>query len=136
MQSIVAIDIETTGLSEDRDAITEIGAVRFKGHRIEDEWSTLINPNRHIPDFISGLTGIDDAMVRQAPRLRDVVAELEAFAGDAPVIGHNVRFYRGFLQRACSLLSIKVLIMTLPTKCPLFESIPSFLKLLGKQLGI
>ncbi|HLE91321.1 MAG TPA: 3'-5' exonuclease, partial [Anaerolineales bacterium] len=97
MQSIVAIDIETTGLSEDRDAITEIGAVRFKGHRIEDEWSTLINPNRHIPDFISGLTGIDDAMVRQAPRLRDVAPELEAFAGDAPVIGHNVRFDLGFL---------------------------------------
>ena len=97
MQSIVAIDIETTGLNQDHDAIIEIGAVRFKGHRIEDEWSSLINPNKHIPDFISGLTGIDDAMVRQAPRLRDVVVELEAFAGDAPVIGHNVRFDLGFL---------------------------------------
>jgi DNA polymerase III epsilon subunit-like protein len=42
MQSIVSIDIETTGLSEDRDAIIEIGAVKFKGHRVEDEWSSLI----------------------------------------------------------------------------------------------
>jgi len=47
--SIVAIDIETTGLSEDRDAVIEIGALKFKGHRVEDEWSTLINPGRHIP---------------------------------------------------------------------------------------
>ncbi len=67
MHSIVAIDIETTGLDENRDSIIEIAAVKFKGSRIEDEWSSLINPNRHIPEFITGLTGIDDAMVRQAP---------------------------------------------------------------------
>jgi DNA polymerase III epsilon subunit family exonuclease len=100
MQSIVAIDIETTGLSEERDAIIEIGAVKFKGRRVENEWSTLINPNRHIPEFISGLTGISDAEVRNAPRFRDVAADLEAFVADAPVVGHNVRFDLGFLQRA------------------------------------
>ena len=49
MQSIVSIDIETTGLSDERDAIIEIGAVKFKGHRVEDEWSSLINPGKHIP---------------------------------------------------------------------------------------
>ena len=68
MQSIVAIDIETTGLDENRDSVIEIAAVKFKGARIEEEWSSLINPNRHIPEFITGLTGIDDAMVRQAGR--------------------------------------------------------------------
>ena len=72
MQSIVAIDIESTGLSEDRDAIIEIGAVKFKGHRVEEEWRSLINPGRHIPEFISGLTGINDAEVRNAPRFRDI----------------------------------------------------------------
>ncbi len=71
MQSIVAIDIETTGLSEERDAIIEIGAVKFKGHRVEDEWSTLLNPDRHIPEFVSGLTGISDAEVRNAPRFHE-----------------------------------------------------------------
>lgn len=45
MTSIIAIDIETTGLDENRDAIIEIGAVRFNGHRIDDEYSTLLNPN-------------------------------------------------------------------------------------------
>ena len=100
MQSIVSIDIETTGLSADRDAIIEIGAVKFKGHRVEAEWSSLINPNRHIPEFITGLTGISDAEVRNAPRLADVIEKLDAFVGDAPVVGHNVRFDLGFLQRS------------------------------------
>jgi ATP-dependent DNA helicase DinG len=97
--TIVAIDIETTGLDSNKDAIIEIGAVRFKDHRIEDEFSTLINPGKHIPEFITQLTGISDEMVRQAPRLLDVIEELEAFVGDAIVLGHNVRFDLGFLQK-------------------------------------
>ena len=44
METIVALDIETTGLDSDKDAVIEIGAVRFKGHRVEAEWSTLIRP--------------------------------------------------------------------------------------------
>jgi predicted DnaQ family exonuclease/DinG family helicase len=100
MQSLVAIDIETTGLSEERDAIIEIGAVRFKGGRREADWSTFINPGRHIPEFITGLTGISDVEVRNAPRFQDVAAELDAFVGDSPIIGHNIRFDLGFLQRA------------------------------------
>jgi DNA polymerase-3 subunit epsilon/ATP-dependent DNA helicase DinG len=100
MTSIVSIDIETTGLEENRDSIIEVAAVRFNGRRIEDEYSTLINPGKHIPDFITGLTGIDDRMVREAPRLRDVLHELSAFVGDSPILGHNVKFDIGFLRKA------------------------------------
>ncbi len=57
MTDLIAIDIETTGLDNERDAIIEIGAVRFSGKRVEDEFSTLINPNRHIPEFIIWLDG-------------------------------------------------------------------------------
>ena len=99
MRSIVAIDIETTGLSPDRDVIIEIGVVKFKGHRVEDEWSTVINPGRHIPEFITGLTGITDAETRNAPKLLEIAPDLEAFVGDAPVLGHSVRFDLSFLQR-------------------------------------
>ena len=99
MTSIVSIDIETTGLDPQKDTIIEIGAVRFNGQRVEDEWSTLINPNRHIPEAITQLTGIDDAMVRNAPRLQEVLEELETFAGDMPVLGQNVRFDLAFLQK-------------------------------------
>ena len=49
MPSIVALDIETTGLDSHSDAIIEIGAVRFSGARVEGEWTTLVNPGRAIP---------------------------------------------------------------------------------------
>ncbi|MBN1665995.1 MAG: 3'-5' exoribonuclease [Anaerolineales bacterium] len=99
MTSIVALDIETTGLDPDGDAITEIGAVRFNERRIEGEWQSLINPGRRIPPHITRLTNITDAMVRNAPRLQEVLPDLEAFIGDAPVLGHNVRFDLAFLRR-------------------------------------
>ncbi len=136
MQSIVAIDIETTGLSEERDAIIEIGAVKFKGHRVEDEWSTLVNPNRHIPEFVSGLTGISDVEVRNAPRFQEVAKELEAFVGNTPVVGHNVRFDLGFLQRA-GLLRYNEVVDTYELAAVLMPTASRYnLGALGKQLGI
>ncbi len=99
MDSIVALDIETTGLDADKDAIIEVGAVRFKGHRVEAEWSTLLNPGRRIPPFITQLTGITDQMVLQAPTIRDVASELTNFVGNVPILGHNVRFDVGFLRK-------------------------------------
>jgi ATP-dependent DNA helicase DinG len=99
MPSIVALDIETTGLDPTSDAILEIGATRFNGHRVEAEWSTLVNPNRPIPAFITQLTGITNDMVRSAPPIRAVLGDLIAFVGDSPVLGHNVRFDLSFLNR-------------------------------------
>jgi len=96
---MVAIDIETTGLDPQADSIIEIGAVRFNGHRVEDEWTTLINPNRPIPPMITGLTGITNEMVRNAPPLKAVIQDLEAFVGEDPVLGHNVQFDLSFLRR-------------------------------------
>jgi predicted DnaQ family exonuclease/DinG family helicase len=137
MQSIVAIDIETTGLSEDRDTIIEIGAVKFKGHRVEDEWTTLVNPGRHIPEFITGLTGISDVEVRQAPKLREIAQDLEAFVGDAPVVGHNVRFDLGFLQKQVGILHYNEVIDTYELASVLMPTASRYnLGSLGKQLGI
>ncbi|MGA2490519.1 MAG: helicase C-terminal domain-containing protein [Anaerolineales bacterium] len=99
MTSIIALDLETTGLDPQTDTILEIGARRFDGHRVEAEFSTLINPGRHIPEFITGLTGISDEMVRQAPRIRDVLDELAAFIGDSPILGHNIQFDLSFLKK-------------------------------------
>jgi DNA polymerase-3 subunit epsilon/ATP-dependent DNA helicase DinG len=98
MTTFVALDIETTGLEADSDAITEIGAVRFTGRRVEAEWHTLINPGRRIPPEITRLTGITDAMVRNAPSIHQVLEDLSHFVGDAPIVGHNVRFDLGFLR--------------------------------------
>ncbi len=99
MPSIVALDIETTGLDPQKDAITEIGAVRFDGSRIEGEWSSLVNPGRPIPPFITQLTGITNAMVQGAPRIEDVLDDLAAFVGTAPILGQNIRFDLSFLRQ-------------------------------------
>jgi DNA polymerase-3 subunit epsilon/ATP-dependent DNA helicase DinG len=136
MTSIVSIDIETTGLDSSRDNIIEIGALRFNGHRVEDEWSTLINPHRHIPEAITTLTGIDDAMVRQAPRLEDVIQDLADFIGDSPVLGQNVRFDLGFLQKQRILL-LNPVVDTYELASVLMPSASRYnLAALGKQLGI
>jgi DNA polymerase-3 subunit epsilon/ATP-dependent DNA helicase DinG len=99
--SYVVVDVETTGGSPGGgDRITEFGAVTVINGQIADVFETLVNPGRHISEAITQLTGIDDAMVRQAPPLRDVLAELRDFVGDLPVVGHSVRFDLGFLQKA------------------------------------
>lgn len=136
MTIIVSLDIETTGLDEERDSIIEIAAVKFNGRRIEGEFNTLINPGKHIPDFITGLTGIDDAMVRQAPRLRDIAHELTAFVGDAPILGHNVKFDIGFLRKA-GLFEYQQTLDTYELAAVLMPTASRYnLGALGKQLGI
>lgn len=137
MNSIVAIDIETTGLNDERDAIIEIGAVKFKGHRVEAEWTSVINPGRHIPEFITSLTGISDAETRNAPKLRDIIHELEAFVGDAPVVGHNIRFDLGFIQKQAGILNYNEVIDTYEIAAVVMPTASRYnLGSLGKQLGI
>ena len=99
MDTIVAIDLETTGLDPERDAVIEIGAVRFQGTRIQDEFQQLVNPGRPLDRFIVELTGINDAMLAGAPRITQVLEPLREFVGDYPILGHNVRFDLSFMQR-------------------------------------
>jgi len=99
MTFIAALDIETTGLDPQKDAIIEIGVRIFDGNRNEKEWSSLINPHCHIPEFITGLTGITNEMVRKAPGIQDVLEELGSFVGDVPILGHNVRFDISFFRK-------------------------------------
>jgi DNA polymerase-3 subunit epsilon/ATP-dependent DNA helicase DinG len=101
-RTYVALDTETTGFNPERDAIIEIGAVRFRDDgRILDEWSTLVNPGRSIPFGVVQLTGITSQMVASAPRLEAVEGQLRRFVGNdtAAVIGHNVQFDLGFLRQ-------------------------------------
>jgi len=95
----ISLDIETTGLDNETDAILEIGAVRFTGSEIIDTFETLINPQRHIPYHIQQLTGIHPNDVQNAPTIESVLPDLQDFVGDAPVIGHNIQFDLGFLNQ-------------------------------------
>ena len=96
----VALDLETTGLSPKEDAIIEMGAVRFRGDRVLDSFSTLVNPGRRLGEFTLQLTGITQADVDGAPSPRAALADLAEFIGDSPVVGHNLRFDLAFLVEA------------------------------------
>ena len=100
MRTLVSLDIETTGLDPDRDAIIEIGIVRFQGTEIEQEWSTIINPGREIPAKITELTHITNDMAkRDGVPLWDALRQAQKVVGDAPIIGHNIQFDLGFLRK-------------------------------------
>ncbi len=98
-QELVSIDLETTGLSVENDAIIEIGAVRIRDNQVVEEFSTLINPSFAISEEVTHITGIHQEDLRGAPSLKDMLPALVQFVGDAPVIAHNVQFDIGFLRR-------------------------------------
>ena len=95
----VALDIETTGLDPERDAILEIGVVRFKGSQTFETYNSLIDPGRPIPFKIQQLTGITPADIEGAPPLGTVLPELRRFVGNNPIVGHNISFDLGFLRK-------------------------------------
>lgn len=94
----VVVDVETTGLDPQTDSIIEVAAITFRGNDILDEFSSLVNPNRTIPPFITQLTGITQAMVEDAPTMFTLRSRLRPKIGDHVVVGHNVGFDMGFLQ--------------------------------------
>ena len=96
---LVALDIETTGLDVERDAVTEVGLVKFRGQEVISTWSSLVNPRRHIPYKIQRLTGITPEKVKDAPPISAILSRLTEFVGKAPVVGHNIQFDLGFLRQ-------------------------------------
>jgi DNA polymerase III epsilon subunit family exonuclease len=90
------IDVETTGFSPQRDRIVEIAIVLVSAQGTVDEvWSTLINPDQSTgPSHIHGITNTD---VRNAPRFKDVLPEIDRQLAGATVVAHNVDFDLGFL---------------------------------------
>lgn len=98
LPSVTFLDLETTGATPLKDRITEIALVRFD-HGVETaRWQTLVNPQQSIPPFIQSLTGINDAMVADAPLFSEVADTLLAFLEGTVLAAHNVRFDHGFLK--------------------------------------
>ena len=97
-QEYVVVDIETTGSWGNGDRITEIGAVKIRNHEVVDEWHSLINPQRLIPQRITQLTGITNAMVRDAPVFAEIADSFMAFMADAIFAAHSVNFDYGFIS--------------------------------------
>ncbi len=106
-QEYVVLDLETTGLSANWDAIVEIAARHIVGGQLAGpSFHRLVNPGRPIPYLASRVHGIRDQDVRTAPSLEEVLPELLAFIGSRIVVGHNIAFDLAFLRRAVRRLGL------------------------------
>ncbi|MFW5470127.1 DEDD exonuclease domain-containing protein [Knoellia sp. CPCC 206435] len=100
--TFVVVDLETTGGSPSECGITEIGAVKVRGGEVLGEFQTFVNPGEPIPAFITVLTGITDAMVRDAPRVEPALVAFLEFAAGSVLVAHNAGFDISFLKAACA----------------------------------
>lgn len=95
-----AIDIETTGLKPESDEIIELAAVRYRDGKEVDRFQSLVRPKGNISDFIENLTGINNAMVSDAPKIADILPSYLLFLGNDVLLGHNIKFDMGFIDEA------------------------------------
>jgi len=99
LNKLIFLDLETTGAKSAEDRITEIGLVEVCDG-VVSHWSTLVDPGMPIPEFIQGLTGIDDDMVRGAPIFASLQEALFARLNGRLLVAHNARFDYSFLRNA------------------------------------
>ena len=95
----VVFDLETTGLSAERNRICEVGAVRVRGLEPVDSFQSLVNPGVALPAPVARLTGLREQELRRAPSVSSVLKRFLAFAGDDLLVAHNARFDQRFLER-------------------------------------
>jgi DNA polymerase-3 subunit epsilon len=93
------VDIETTGGYAENHRVTEIAIFHHDGFRITDEFHTLINPGRNVPQFITGLTGITTEMVREAPSFEEVAEEIHSWLKEKVFVAHNAHFDYSFIKK-------------------------------------
>jgi DNA polymerase-3 subunit epsilon len=93
------IDIETTGGSPRNDRITEVAIFVHDGNDVIDQFSTLINPERSIPYFITGLTGISNEMVADAPKFYEVAKKVVEITEGRTFVAHNASFDYQFIRQ-------------------------------------
>lgn len=92
------VDVETTGLSANKNRIIEIAIVKIEKLRITDKLHYLVNPQTYIPPFITSLTGIDNDDVIDAPIFSEIVDEIISFTDNSILTAHNFTFDSSFLN--------------------------------------
>jgi DNA polymerase-3 subunit epsilon len=86
------LDIETTGGQFNEEGITEIAIYKFDGHEIVDQFISLVNPEIPIQPFVVKLTGINNAMLRSAPKFFEVAKRIIEMTSDCVLVAHNADF--------------------------------------------
>ena len=86
------LDIETTGGKFNEEGITEIAIYKFDGHEVVDQFISLVNPEREIQEFVVKLTGINNKMLRNAPKFYEVAKRIVEITKDCVLVAHNTAF--------------------------------------------
>ena len=132
----VALDLETTGLQAEHDAILEVAAIKFQGATVLDTLETLVAPGRPVPYRVQRLTGITPQQLTGVPQFESIAQKLQQFIGDLPIVGHSIPFDVGFLRRR-GLVRNNALIDTFELATVLLPSLPSYnLGQVAAALGI
>lgn len=98
--NFVALDVETTGTLSHLDRIVELAAVRFSEGKLLESFSTLVNPGRPIPEEASLVNGITDEMLKDKPKIADVLKSFSEFCSQDVLVAHNAVFDFQFLSVA------------------------------------
>lgn len=123
----IVFDIETTGFSRTNDRIIEISAIKYSHGKPIEKFHTFINPERHIPNSITRLTGISNADVQSAPCILEAKADLLRFFERETLVGHNIKtFDIPFLEAQLSYHFSNRLIDTLHIAKQVFPYLPSY----------
>lgn len=109
------IDIETTGHSYKFGKITEIALYQHNGQEVTHSFSTLINPEMDIPYFITELTGIDNEMVKNAPKFYEVAKTIVELTQGRTFVAHNVSFDYNFIKEEYNKLGYNYMRKTMCT---------------------
>jgi ATP-dependent DNA helicase DinG len=132
----VALDLETTGLHAEQDAILEVAAIKFQGVTVLDTLETLVAPGRSVPYRVQRLTGITPQHLIGVPQFESIAKNLQLFIGDYPIVGHSIPFDVGFLRRR-GLVRNNALIDTFELAAILLPSLPSYnLGQVAESLGV
>lgn len=134
------IDIETTGGKYNEEGITEIAIYRFDGHQVVDQFISLVNPERPIQAFVVNLTGINNEMLRNAPKFYEVAKRIVEITEGCIIVAHNAQFDYRILSLEFERLGYPFDRMTLCTVALSQELLPGHtsysLGKLAKALGI
>lgn len=134
------IDIETTGGKFDEEGITEIAIYKYDGYEIVDQFISLVNPERPIDAYVVKLTGINNAMLRQAPKFYEVAKRIIEITEDSIIVAHNSSFDYRVLKTEFKRLGfnfVKETLCTVELSKKLIPDMPSYsLGKLVRALGI
>lgn len=103
ISQFVALDFETTGLDKEQDRIVEVALCRYVDGVLESTWTSMLNPEIQVRDFIAKLTGVPVQELETSPKFADKVDEILSFIGDLPLVAHNAPMDMMFLNKELQL---------------------------------